>query len=143
VLVALDTNVVVSSVLSPKGPPGRIVDLWRTEKIDLIVSEPILEEYARALSYEKVRKVHRKTDEEIEQLILDFREFARVEPDPASVDVELSDPADRKLLDVAIAGPADLIISGDPHLLSLREFRGIPIVSPRVFLDVVASEHLA
>jgi uncharacterized protein len=45
------------------------------------------------------------------------------------------DPKDDKFLEAAIAGKVDFIVSGDKHLLALKEFRSIPIISGREFLD--------
>ena len=52
-----------------------------------------------------------------------------------------SDPKDDKFLEAAVAGEAALIVSGDRHLSSLGAYRGIPIVSPREFLDRLASDE--
>jgi len=55
--------------------------------------------------------------------------------DPADVEFP-ADPADAKILACAVAGKADVIVTGDKrHLLPLKKYRGIPIVSPAEFLD--------
>ncbi|MCL4531595.1 MAG: putative toxin-antitoxin system toxin component, PIN family, partial [Actinobacteria bacterium] len=54
--VVLDTNVVVSAFLSPTGTPAQILARWENQEFDLIISEPLLREYQRALNYERVEE---------------------------------------------------------------------------------------
>lgn len=54
--------------------------------------------------------------------------------------VVLADPSDNKFLEAAIAGKTDYIVSGDKHLLELKKFQSIPIITAREFLDVLESK---
>ena len=79
--VVIDTNVVVSAFLSTKGASARILALFETEAFALVVSQPILDEYQAALGYERVRKLHGMTDEEIKQRMDEFmKNFAASQP---------------------------------------------------------------
>ncbi len=73
--IVLDTNIFISAFLSPTGGPARILKLFRLEALDILISEEILAEYQRALPYEKVRKFHALTDEQISRVIEDLRTF--------------------------------------------------------------------
>ncbi len=59
-----------------------------------------------------------------------------VEPREA-IEVIAKDPDDNRILEAAVAGKAEMIISGDRHLLDIRSFRGVPVVTPRQFLDLL------
>src|SRR5438128_9591507 len=98
----VDTNVVISRFLSPTGTPARVFDHWRQEAFELLVSDPILEEYRRALGYERVRARHRMTDEEIDQAVADLRQLGVLVEPEEPLDVIKDDPADNKFLECAI-----------------------------------------
>src|SRR4051812_22996694 len=70
--VVIDTNVLISAVLSPNGVPSRILGHFRLHAFEWIVSEEIFREYVVALQYDRVRKRHKFTDE---QLLILFQEL--------------------------------------------------------------------
>ncbi len=137
--IVLDTNVVVSRFLSPKGPPAEIFVKWQQETFEVVVSESILAEYAQVLEYEKLRARHGLSHEEIANLISDMRRFAVLINPQETPRVVRDDPEDDKFLSCAMAGGADYVISGDDHLLKLQAYRGIQILSPRAFLLMLSS----
>lgn len=130
----VDTNVVVSGVLSRNGPPAGILDLWRQERFELVVSPPLLAEYRRALGYDRVRKIHRLSDEELDVLVTRFGRFATVVEPAVRLNVIRDDPDDNRVLECAHAAATEFIVSGDKHLLALGRFRGIRIVRPADFV---------
>jgi putative PIN family toxin of toxin-antitoxin system len=135
--VVLDTNLVVSRFLSDRGAPARIFELWRRTAFELLASEPILAEYRRLLAYPKVQTHHRHSDEKLDKLIAEWRQFVVLVEPAETLDVIPDDPADNRILECAVAGDADFVVSGDRHLLTLRQFRGIVILSPAAFLVLV------
>jgi len=137
VRAVVDTNVIVSRFLSASGNPALILALWEKGLFELVLSEDILAEYARVLAYEQVRSRHGMTTEETGQVIADFRAFAvMVEPEEA-IDVIADDPSDNRFLEAAIAGSCEYIVSGDPHLLRVGEYRGITILTPSAFVALL------
>jgi putative PIN family toxin of toxin-antitoxin system len=137
VLAVADANVAVSSVISTAGAPAAIIRRWRSEAFDLAVSEPILAEYERVLRYPRIRRRHRLRDAEIAALIDGFRRFATLVEVTDRRRVVLDDPDDDKYLDCARAAGASYVVSGDRHLLAVREHEGIRILSPRAFLTLI------
>ncbi len=132
--VVLDTNIIVSRYLTPHGRVARIVDLWEQGALDLLTSEVILREYVRVLNYPRLRPVHRLADAQLVEIEESFREFTElVEPDETPAVVE-DDPDDDHFLACADSGAADCLVTGDPHLLKLGSYKGIPILSPADFL---------
>jgi uncharacterized protein len=134
VRVVLDTNVVASAMVSAGGPPAQLFHLWRQEVFDVLVSEPILAEYRRVLHYDRIRRRHGLSDQQIDELIDDFRRFGDLVHVTASIAAITADPDDDMFIECAASGEADYIISGDSHLLDLRRYQHIEILSPSVFL---------
>jgi hypothetical protein len=128
--VVLDTNVLVSGLLFG-GTPGKLVDLWKTGTIRLIISRVMLDEFLRVLTYPKLRL----SEEEIHYLlyveVLPHVEMVKVRPAPILIPM---DPSDDMFLHCAVAAGAKYIISGDRHLLQLKSYKRIKILSPAEFL---------
>lgn len=127
--VVADTNVYVS-FFQFGGRVGELLDLAIDGSIELFVSEPITTELRGVLA----QKFHWAADR-IEQAINTLLRFCRLVTPQQPVSVA-ADPDDDRILECALAARADMIVSGDKHLLDVKTFRGIPIVSPRQFLDL-------
>ena len=134
---ALDANVFVSAVLSPRGNPAKILAAWRAERFHLVISSAILEEIERVFHYPKVVARHRWPKEKIRAFIEDLAHLAILVPAERTLTVISEDPSDNRYLECAIAGEAEYIVSGDRHLLQLGAYREIRILMPRAFLDVL------
>jgi putative PIN family toxin of toxin-antitoxin system len=133
--VVMDTNVFVSALISEFGPPARVLDLWRTGAIELLISLDVLTEYRRVLAYPKIRKRIRYTDDQIEYVLAELAlQATSIEPAEATA-IVASDPDDDIFIALALAGEADYIVSGDHHLLGLTGCRGLPIIKPSEFLS--------
>jgi len=135
--VVVDTNIVVSSYIVQNGKPARVLNYWKNKAFDLVVSEPLLVEYEEVLKYTRIRKRHLMTDKEIAKLIEDFREFAILIEPSMTLTIISDDPDDNRVLECAEEGGAEYIISGDPDILDLKEYKGIQILSPSTFLLVL------
>jgi putative PIN family toxin of toxin-antitoxin system len=141
--VVLDTNVFVSSLLVKVVLPAQVQDAWRSGRYVLVTSDAILAETRATLNYSRIRRKYAVTDEEIEQLVSLIQQDAWLVPGTADVSGAIpTDRADEKMLACALDSEADLIVSGDPHLLNLGEYRSIPIWSVRQFLTHLETEKL-
>lgn len=127
----LDTNALVSALLFGGGP-GRLVALWERGRILPLISKDVLLEYVRVLGYPKFGLDTEDIRGLIEEHVLPYAEMVTV--DRVS-EVVPEDPADDKFLALALAGGAGFLISGDKHLLALKKYRSVEIVSPRQFLE--------
>ena len=133
--VVLDTNVFVSSLLVKAGLPAQILDAWRERRYLLIVSPAIIAEIRTTLSYPRIRRKYAITDEDVEQLVtLLERDALLVSGDADAAGAIPEDPADEMVLACAVDAQADVIVSGDRHLLDLGSYRSIPILTVRQFL---------
>ena len=130
----LDTNIVISSALG--GALVLVLEKWDQEKFTVIITSDILSEYFEVLNRPKF-KLKQETIDKITRYIYQFSEF--VVPEEQIHFVE-ADPKDDKFLEAAIAGKADFIVSGDKHLLDLKEFRSIPIISGSEFIQFLEIE---
>jgi putative PIN family toxin of toxin-antitoxin system len=125
----LDTNIVISSALG--GALVLILERWAEGEFTVIVTSDILREYFEVLNRPKF-KLKQETIDKITRYIYQFSEFVIPEERIKRIG---ADPADDKFLEAAIAGKADFVVSGDNHLLGLKEFRSIPILSGHEFMD--------
>lgn len=126
----VDTNVLVSRLLVPASIAGRAVRQI-VDEARLLVSDSLMEELARVLRREKFDRY--VTLEERQDFI---RLLARIaEPVPVLRRVQACrDPADDMILELAVNGHADLVVTGDADLLVLHPFEGIPIIRPGEWL---------
>jgi len=132
--IVADTNVLVSG-LGWAGPCAQVLDAVSDGRLALVQSPALLTELRRVLAYPKL---------------------ARVIPDPAglatlieavavvvaptrTIDV-ISDEADNRVLEAAVTGTAEYVISGDHHLLDLVSFKQIPILRPAAFCAQVLDD---
>jgi len=127
--VVLDTNILVSSALG--GALELILDKWSDDAFIVIVTTDILDEYFEVISRPKFRL----KQETIDKIIRYIYQFAEIIVPTETVQVIKADPTDNKFLEAALFGEADYIVSGDSHLLELKTFRGIPILSAREFIE--------
>jgi putative PIN family toxin of toxin-antitoxin system len=138
--VVLDTNLLVSRYLSPRGTPALLFDLWECGLIILLVPEAILDEYRRVLRYPHLRDRHHLNDDEIDNLVADIEELSVLVKPEIVVDAVRADESDNRILECAVAGGADYIVSGDNHLLSLGSYQGVQIVRAADFLVVLGEQ---
>ena len=127
--ITLDTNVIVSGLLSAHGPPGKLLDAWLARRFVLVTSLYQLDEMQRVAQYPRLRE--RIPAELLHNVISWTREFAFVASGDLP-DIDASpDPPDNPIIATAVAGGADLLVSGDhAHLVNLPSIRGIRIVTP-------------
>jgi putative PIN family toxin of toxin-antitoxin system len=136
-IVVLDTNVIISAVLSPIGTVAEIINLWEQEAFEVATSAALIAELRRALTYERVRKFVKLSAEELERLQRLYKTTAIVVESEIKLDVVHEDPDDNRVLECALASQASYIVTGDKHLLELGEFEGIMILPPAGFLIVL------
>jgi hypothetical protein len=131
--VVLDTNILISALLF-RGLPGRLVPMWQEREIVLLVSPEILKEYIKVLSYPKFG-----LDEEEIKAILREEVLPFVEPVRPGTRIEIikEDPSDDKFLSLAVDGNAEFLVSGDRHLLGIKKYRKIGIVTIAEFFDIM------
>jgi len=134
--VVLDTNVLISAVLF-NGPPRAILELVIGGSVYGSLSLAILDELRDVLERPKFRF----SPEQALQVIEELHAVCDIVNPTIRVDVVTADPNDNIILECALESKADIIVSGDQHLLALTEFKGIQIVSPSDYLKTI-NEHM-
>ena len=128
--VVLDTNVFISGI-HWTGNSEKIIFMFRNKTFELVSSIPIIEEITKTLRNFRIPL----SEEDIsnwENMIL---ENAMLVESEEKIDIIKDDPDDNKFIEAAVAGKADYIVTQDNHLLKIKEFRGIKILTPEEFLS--------
>ena len=136
-IVVLDTNVIISALLSPSGPPAEIIDHWEAGDFDVVTSPPLLSELERALQYPRVKKYLKRSPDEIAKFIQRFTRLSGAVAPQFALEAIGDDPADNRVLECAIAGGAAYVVSGDKHLLQLKEHKEIVVLREVGFLTLL------
>jgi uncharacterized protein len=132
--IILDTNMVISALFW-KGAPRQILDLARSGTFTLFTSPDLLAELADVLGREKFSLRLAQTNTSVEELVLGYASLATTVR-PNKIDpVIKADPADDHVLACAITANAEIIASGDSHLLDLNEYEGIKIMTVNQLLE--------
>ena len=132
--IVIDTNVIVSALLFG-GRPGKLVELWRNGTLQPYGSKSIIEEYIRVLTYPKFKLKEDEINYLVYKEILPYFEIVEVTDAPELGVVE--DLSDEKFLHCAVKIRATGIVSGDDHLLKLKSYQKIPILSVSQFLKTM------
>ena len=130
--IVLDTNIFVSGI-HWSGDSEKILRLWFNDEFELISSLPIIKELTRVLMSFKIpmgaEEIYRWED-----IIL---QKSTIVIPTEKINIVKEDTDDNKFIEAAVEGKAKYIISQDNHLLKIREFRGIKILTPRQFLELI------
>lgn len=133
--VVIDTNVFISG-FGWDGKPEVILALLRDNRIKNYISSEIFEELKRVISYPKL-KFSETLQNKILEFVFFYSEFVETKQ---HLSIITDDPDDNKFLECAIESDAELIISGDSHLLNLKKYKTIDIVNVAEFLEIFSHE---
>ena len=116
--VVIDTNVIVSGIISRKGAPAEILNAWRERHFLLFISPAIVAEVRSVLGYARIREKYTLSDQEIDQMISLLEHDAMLVPGIADVAGSLpADPQDEMFLACGVDEVADVIVSADDKIL--------------------------
>ncbi len=135
--IVLDTNVIISGLLW-LGAPNRILQLIEKGEIKLCLTPQILKEVQEVLKRPKFLLRIKICRTSTEELIADISKIAKLFSDIKIPPVVKEDPDDDQILSCALVANAQFIITGDAHLLKLKKFAGIPIITPHKFLKLLS-----
>ncbi|MFN9478223.1 MAG: putative toxin-antitoxin system toxin component, PIN family [Betaproteobacteria bacterium] len=128
--LVLDTNVALAGLLWG-GPPRRLLQAAGAGAIELAASQELLDELARVLAYPKFAKRMASGGAAPTAWLQSYAALVEMTPAAAISPTVAGDPDDDRVLACALAARADIVVSGDAHLLNFKHFHGIPIMTPR------------
>lgn len=134
--VVIDTNVLISGTFW-SGPSANIIKLIEDNEIIFIITPKILAEYNEVMNYDEIKqkiKNHKECAEAVQKILQ-----LGISLDPQEkLNAIKNDPDDNKFIEAAVAGKVDYLITKDEkHILPLKQFRGIKIVTPDEFLEYI------
>lgn len=135
VKAVLDSNIWLSGVFW-RGKPYEIVKLAESKKIRAFITKEILAEILDVLNEEKFRRLMEDQRVQTAELMRTILNISTLVEAKEKLDVIKEDPSDNKILECALAANVGYVVSGDKHLLGLKEFGGIRIVKAKEFLDI-------
>ena len=130
----LDTNVLISGVIATGVPHKLLVEGFNHE-YQIVVSVETLTEFRDTLL--KYPERFQMDEDDVQKEVKTIRYFAEFVAPQEDITAVEDDPDDDKFLEAAVAGDVEYLVSGDQHLLSLDSFRGIDIVEPRTFYELL------
>ncbi len=125
--IVADTNIYISAY-NFGGIPNQVLDLARARRAELFLCAPILNEFRKIL-----RAKFAWSPERIRTVVVDINQFTRIVELRGTITAIKKDDADNRILECAIAADAEIIVTGDSHILELGSFRGIRILTARAF----------
>jgi putative PIN family toxin of toxin-antitoxin system len=134
----VDTNMFIRALIKPQGSVGPVLTRLRDGDYILLYADLLLDELVAKLALPRIRTKYHLSDEDVETVLALI--LLRGEPiTPHRRITACRDPKDDIVLEVAVAGQTDFIVTGDNDLLVLHPFEGIPIVGPSEFLEALES----
>ncbi|NLY04717.1 putative toxin-antitoxin system toxin component, PIN family [Candidatus Sordicultor fermentans] len=138
----IDTNVLISGFISRESYPAKLVDGWVEKRFEPVVSEEIIREYREVFARDRFSALG-SVEERLKLLgtLLSFEHVVLVNPQEQICMVK-DDPRDDIFLECAAAGECEFIISGDQHLLKLKQYKNIKVITAKEFIELLkASEE--
>lgn len=138
----VDTNILISGTIVSAGASARIVDAALDNWLCLITSPFLLTEYADVIQRPHIARKYSKIAQRMDDLLAYLENHAVVVDGIPQERFVPADPDDDAIIATALEGRAAYIVSGDQHLLELKDIRGVRIVTPRDFMTRVLKESL-
>tara|TARA_Y100000310_G_scaffold297633_1_gene330799 strand:- start:173 stop:592 length:420 start_codon:yes stop_codon:yes gene_type:complete len=135
--IVLDTNLHISGLIRKIGTPADILRLWRNGKFEIAISKEIAKEIFDVLNRPHIKDKYSLDNEDIFSYMNLLKKQAFLVNGGLKLDVVKDDPDDNMILECAVESKADFIVSGDKHLLNLREYEGISILNAGEFLKKI------
>jgi putative PIN family toxin of toxin-antitoxin system len=132
--VILDTNVLLSALLSPFGAPARLLGAWERKTLTLVTCDLLIEEFRDVANRPFfAARLHASTIELLAAGLRDFSFYCQCLPSGETT----ADPKDSFLLALAEAGHAEFLVTGDKALLSVRRHKSTRIVTPGTMIELL------
>jgi putative PIN family toxin of toxin-antitoxin system len=133
--ITVDTNILVSATFWT-GASDKIIEKVEKKEIELVLSKEIMEEYVRVLNYKDIQDKIKDKNLEMNRTVEKITVISKFVAPTQKFKVVKDDETDDKFIDCAVEGKVDYLVSNDKHLLKIKEFQGIKIITPEEFLKI-------
>lgn len=133
--IVIDTNVLISATFW-QGISNLIIKKVEKKEFELIISKGIIEEFIKVLNYDEIQNKIKDKNLEIMWSVEKIISISTLVQPLNKLNLINIDPSDNKFLECAVEGNAKYILSYDRHLLDLKEFNNIKILTPEEFLNI-------
>jgi putative PIN family toxin of toxin-antitoxin system len=134
--VVIDTNIIVSGIIQKKGYPYNVVKSWENGNIILITSLKLIDEVKKVFFYPKIKEKFKLEYSEINHVVQNLLKYSVTITNLPVINFIKTDPSDNIILSTAEEGKANFIITGDSHLLTLKNYKGIEIITAKHFSEL-------
>ncbi len=134
--ITVDTNVLISATFW-YGSSNEIIERVEKKEIELVLSKEIIEEFVRVLDYKELQEKIKNKNLEMKRTVVKLVSIVKMVEPNEKLSIVKDDQDDNKILECAKTGNVDFIVSNDNHLLKLKIFENIPIVTSQEFLNKI------
>lgn len=140
----LDSGVLVSAFLSKKGVSAELLHLAHQELFQIFLCEEIFEETRRVLllTYPHIRDRYSYSNRQVAMFCQGLRDAADLVNRLPTIKAVINDLNDDMIVACAIKARADFIVSRDEDLLELKKYKGVRVVPPEEFMEILRKENL-
>ena len=135
--IILDTNVLLSALLSPLGAPAKLLDAWERKAFTLVASDVLIAEFSEVAGRPFFRARLRASAAEL--LAAGLRDFSFYCRDLPSGPIA-PDPKDSYLLALAEASQAQFLVTGDKELLSIKRHKSTRIITSAALIEILKAQ---
>lgn len=132
----VDTNILIRAVIMPGGTVGPVITRLRDKAYRLIYSSSLIDELLAKLALPRIREKYHLDDQAIDDILALIALRGELVAPTRRVKI-CRDPKDDMFIEVALAGSAEYIVTGDEDLLTLKKFETVRLVTPRIFLEAL------
>jgi len=136
--VVFDTNTLISGLLWD-GNEARVIEKAENKEIRLFISPEMIEELEKVLKREKFCKKLEGKEYTVDKAVSKIALIATLIKPTRKINVIKEDPEDNRVLECAVSAKVDIIVSGDSHLLDLKDYSGIDIITASEFIKHIVS----
>ena len=132
--ITADTNTLISATFW-HGDSEKIITKVENKEIELVLSKEVINEYVEVLNYNEIKDKIKDKNLEMKYSVQKIISISTIIEPQEKLDIVKDDSDDNKILECAKEGHVNFIITNDSHLLNLKEFEGIKIITPKEFLN--------
>lgn len=145
-VITVDTNIWVSAFITPEGHPARLLQYWRADLFDVVISLPLLAELAEVLARPRLQTKYRYSSDEMAHYLHHISELAIMVELPGVLELS-RDPDDNMVLETAVIGQATHLVSRDEdmtrdvNVASYLQQHGITVMTIQRFLALISQDE--